>query len=58
MEQGFTYAYFTDLYYKSPTLQGNIGLKPEETHAIGIGAKYRNVFIDANVHGFYHKGKT
>ncbi|KAA6300221.1 MAG: iron complex outermembrane receptor protein [Candidatus Ordinivivax streblomastigis] len=49
---------FTDLYYKSPTLQGNIGLKPEETHAIGIGAKYRNVFIDANVHGFYHKGKN
>ncbi|KAA6350913.1 iron complex outermembrane receptor protein [termite gut metagenome] len=49
---------FTDLYYKSPTLQGNSGLKPEETHAAGIGVKYRNAFIDANVYGFYHKGKN
>ncbi|KAA6337391.1 iron complex outermembrane receptor protein [termite gut metagenome] len=49
---------FTDLYYKSPTLQGNIGLKPEETQAAGIGAKYRNAFIDANVYSFYHKGKN
>ncbi|KAA6338409.1 iron complex outermembrane receptor protein [termite gut metagenome] len=49
---------FTDLYYKSPTLQGNIGLKPEETHAAGIGAKYRNMFIEVNAYGFYHKGKN
>jgi Outer membrane cobalamin receptor protein len=49
---------FTDLYYKSPTLQGNIGLKPEETQAINIGARYRTAIIDATVSGFYNKGKN
>ncbi|MDR0745090.1 MAG: TonB-dependent receptor [Mediterranea sp.] len=49
---------FTDLYYKSPTIQGNIGLKPEETQAVSVGAKYRNSFVDATLNGFYHKGKN
>ncbi|MDR3118396.1 MAG: TonB-dependent receptor [Mediterranea sp.] len=49
---------FTDLYYKSPTLQGNVGLKPEETQAVNIGAKYRNSFAEASLTGFYHKGKN
>lgn len=49
---------FTDLYYKSPTLQGNIGLKPEETQAINIGARYRTPIIDATASGFYNKGKN
>lgn len=47
---------FTDLYYKSPTLQGNIGLKPEETQAVSIGVKYRKNVVDATLNGFYHKG--
>ena len=49
---------FTDLYYKSPTLQGNVGLKPEETQAFNLGAKYRNKYLEANISGFFHKGKN
>ncbi|NDV57778.1 TonB-dependent siderophore receptor [Bacteroides sp. 519] len=49
---------FTDLYYKSPTLQGNVGLKPEETQAINVGARYRIPAVDVTVNGFYHKGKN
>jgi iron complex outermembrane receptor protein len=49
---------FTDLYYKSPTIQGNIGLKPEKTQAVSLGAKYRNSFVDATLNGFYHEGRN
>lgn len=48
---------FTDLYYKSPTLQGNVGLKPEETQAVKIGVNYRIDWLDARISGFYNKGK-
>lgn len=48
---------FTDLYYESENLQGNIGLKPERTQAAGIGAGYRNAFLDISTAGFYNKGK-
>ncbi|KAA6340851.1 iron complex outermembrane receptor protein [termite gut metagenome] len=47
---------FTDFYYSTPIQQGSTDLKPEETQAVGIGAKYRNNGMDANVYGFYHKG--
>ena len=49
---------FTDLYYQSPTLQGNIGLKPEKTEAISAGTRFRNPYVDAGVSGFFHKGKN
>lgn len=49
---------FTDLYYKSETLQGNVGLEPEKSEAFSVGVKYRNEFIDANVNGFFNKGKN
>ncbi|MDL2291572.1 TonB-dependent receptor [Bacteroides sp. OttesenSCG-928-F21] len=49
---------FTDLYYKSPTQEGNVGLKPEETQAFNLAAKYRNDFVEATLSGFYHKGKN
>lgn len=48
---------FTDLYYKSPTLEGNVGLAPEETQALTVGLFYKNEFICSNISGFYHKGK-
>lgn len=48
---------FTDLYYESPTQEGNVGLKPEETQAYNIGVKYHNSILSASITGFYHKGK-
>jgi vitamin B12 transporter len=47
---------FTDLYYKSPTLEGNIGLMPEKTQAVKLGTSYRLPWLSANVGLFYHKG--
>lgn len=47
---------FTDLYYKSPTLEGNVGLHPEETQAFSIGAQFRRPVVDASFNAFWHKG--
>lgn len=47
---------FTDLYYKSPVLEGNVGLHPEETQAFSIGAQYRRTMVGASASVFYHKG--
>jgi vitamin B12 transporter len=47
---------FTDLYYKSPTQEGNVGLKPEKTQAVKIGAQYRKIWINAKLNAFYNKG--
>ncbi|NDV64509.1 TonB-dependent siderophore receptor [Bacteroides sp. 224] len=49
---------FFDLYYTSAVIEGNNNLKPEETQAFNLGAKYRNELIDASISGFYHKGKN
>ncbi|MCQ2198649.1 MAG: TonB-dependent receptor [Paludibacteraceae bacterium] len=49
---------FTDMYYKSPTNQGNEGLKPEESSAFDLGVRYRSKGVEAKVSGFYHKGKN
>lgn len=47
---------FTDLYYKSPVLEGNVGLHPEETQAFSLGAQYRRPVVQASANVFYHKG--
>ena len=49
---------FTDLYYKSPTQEGNVGLHPEETQAFSLGARYRHTGVDASANVFFHKGKN
>lgn len=49
---------FTNLYYKSPTNEGNVGLKPEETSAVDLGARYRNRGIETNISLFYHHCKN
>ncbi len=49
---------FTDLYYKSPTQEGNVGLRPEETQAFSLGAQYRRPIIRTSANIFYHKGKN
>lgn len=47
---------FTDLYYKSPTNEGNVGLKAEETSSFNLGAKWRRRGIRAEVSAFYLHG--
>lgn len=48
---------FTDLYYQSPTQEGNTNLKPEKTQAFNLGAKWQYDFIQLDGSAFYHKGK-
>ena len=57
---------FTDLYYKSPTQEGNVGLKPEQMNTFKLGAevclrsKSESVFQGRDVHlsidGIYRRG--
>ena len=47
---------FTDLYYQSPTQEGNSQLLPEEALALQVGSKYRNFQWQAEVAGFYRYG--
>ena len=54
--KGFRLPTFTDLYYKSPTHEGNQGMKAEESHCVQIGATYRHSVVDATVKAFYHRG--
>lgn len=54
--KGFRLPTFTDLYYKSVTLQGNVGLQPEETQSFSVGTRFRLPGFTATAKGFYHKG--
>lgn len=47
---------FTDLFYKSPTQEGNIGLKPEKTNSLRHGVLYRTKGLQAQVSAFYDFG--
>lgn len=47
---------FTDLFYKSPTQEGNIGLKPEKTTSLRLGGQYRATGIMAQAGAFYDWG--
>ncbi|MBP5420759.1 MAG: TonB-dependent receptor [Bacteroidales bacterium] len=49
---------FLDLYYKSPTNEGNVNLKPEETSAVDVGARYRISGIEASASAYYQRGKN
>ncbi len=49
---------FTDLYYKSPTQEGNTGLQPEETNDFAIGGKYRARGLAADVRLFYRHERS
>lgn len=44
---------FTDLYYKSPTNEGNTGLRPEETTELALGARFSCGRLDAEVRLFH-----
>ena len=54
--KGFRLPTFTDLYYKSPTHEGNVGMKAEESHSVQLGVNFRRSFVDATLKSFYHRG--
>lgn len=47
---------FTDLWYKSPTQEGNVGLRPEECSAFRIGADFRNSVVQLSAKAYYNRG--
>jgi iron complex outermembrane receptor protein len=47
---------FTDLFYKSPTQEGNQGLKPEKTQSLRIGAQYNSLIFSLSTSFFYDWG--
>ena len=47
---------FTDLYYKSPTQEGNVGLRPEKVSSAKIGAEWRNSWAEASLQGYLNHG--
>lgn len=44
---------FTDLYYRSPTNDGNKGLKPEETSEFTFGCRFRMKGLEAGVRCYF-----
>lgn len=48
---------FTDLFYKSPTHQGNTDLQAERTTNYRLGLRYRQGGVRASLQGFYMRGK-
>ena len=58
--KGFRLPTFTELYYKSPTHEGNQGMKAEESHSLQLGATHRIQFAAVSLHStlkaFYHRG--
>lgn len=47
---------FTDLYYQSPTINGNVGLKPEKSTDFSLGIGYTSSLVSAQLKGFYRIG--
>ena len=47
---------FTDLYYKSPTLEGNTGLRPERCDAFRVTGSYVRPWLDVALSAWYNRG--
>jgi iron complex outermembrane receptor protein len=47
---------FTDLFYKSPTNEGNKDLKPERVQSLRVGGKYTSKLLTLNSQLFYDWG--
>ena len=48
---------FTDLYYKNPSQEGNVGLRPEENSAFRLGATHHAPCgITVEAAAFYNRG--
>lgn len=48
---------FTDLYYKSPTQEGNTGLRPEECSVWRLGADFRNATTRLSLGAYFNRGR-
>lgn len=59
--KGFRLPTFTDLYYKSPTNEGNRNLKAEESHSFQLGASaiynLSPFMLRFSLKGFYNRGR-
>ena len=47
---------FTDLWYKSPTQEGNMGLRPEENNSVRIGTDFNHPVVNIQVKAHYQRG--
>ncbi len=47
---------FTDLYYKSPTQQGNVGLRPEKASTVKVGTEWDSGILKMLLTGTYRHG--
>lgn len=47
---------FTDLYYKSPTEEGNVGLRPEKVSAFKLGTELSLPWLRATFQAYYNHG--
>ena len=56
--KGFRLPTFTDLYYQSPTHNGNRDLRPEENHSTQLALQYSHSGLQATLRGFYHRGHS
>ena len=54
--KGFRLPTFTELYYKSPTHEGNRDLKPEHNHSFSLGAEHKWSGAELSARTFYHRG--
>ena len=58
--KGFRLPTFTDLYYKSPTHEGNLGMRAEESHSFQLGSQYQyqsSIFnLQSSIKLFHHRG--
>ena len=47
---------FTDLWYKSPTQEGNMGLRPEENNSVRIGTDFNHPIVNIQAKVHYQRG--
>ena len=47
---------FTDLYYKSPTQEGNLDLHPEKSSTFKVGAEFQDKGLHLSLNGIYRHG--
>ena len=47
---------FTDLWYKSPTQEGNVGLRPEECSSLRIGADFVHPIVTLRMKAHWQRG--
>ncbi|MBQ4228550.1 MAG: TonB-dependent receptor, partial [Bacteroidaceae bacterium] len=54
--KGFRLPTFTELYYKSPTHEGNRNLKPEHNHSVSLALQHWRSGAEVSAKAFYHRG--